>query len=62
MIANACLFFSNKKIALYMKRFTPGNQGNLVGLDKMFVDFDLVIQKRMDTKIKRTIISADRYI
>ena len=55
-------FFSSKKIALHIKRFTPGKQGNLGGLDKMFVDFDLVIQKRMDTKIKRTIISADRYI
>ena len=55
-------FFPPRKLHFHIKRFIPGKQGNLGGLDKMLVDFDMVILKRMDTKIKRTIISEDRYI
>ena len=47
MIANACLFFPPRNLQFQIKGFASGKQGNLGGLDKIFVDFDIVIQKRM---------------
>ena len=49
-----CLFSSNK-FALPDETVYSRKEKELVGLEKMLVDFDMVIQKRMDTKIKRTI-------